>query len=176
VLQRAVKRFAELAAVEFAVIEVSLCFSRVFSLVIQAPVVFERGPALLASSELANDLAVEVSAELSIPRDWLTEDFRLSLIEARAKLRPIEVGMAPGLSVSIEADPEHLLAMKLHTGTTVDWTDAIFLIRKMRLRYLAEVERVHGRFCPDCVMPAASRERVRQFLEAKHGRSPFSTV
>lgn len=175
-LGRALNRLGELAAVECAIIEISLCFGRVFALVIQSPVVFGNGPALLASSELAIDLADEVSVELRLPPDWLTEDFRLSLIEARAKLRSIELGTAPALSVSIEADPEHLLAMKLHTGTEADYMDAIFLMRKMRLRYFEEAELIHERFCPNCLMPVATRMWVRQFLEARHGRSPFSDL
>jgi hypothetical protein len=119
--------------------------------------------------DLARELAAQVARERNLPEAWLNDDVRCFLAdnEAKRKLKGDEFG--PGLQVSVPT-AAYLLAMKLRAcrapqpGYGGDREDIRFLVRKMDLSSLADVERIHDRFFPRDTLSDAAIEVVRQAL------------
>jgi hypothetical protein len=149
----ALRRLGELAQAEGIILEVSLYGGAVFSLVYGSRDSTLDVDALVRPTEIARRLAVQVAKELELPEDWLNDQVRFFLSEKEAKRRLKGDEFGPGLQVSVPT-AAYLLALKLRAcrpplpGYAGDYEDIRFLLRKMGLHALAEVELIFDRFFP----------------------------
>lgn len=131
--------------------------------------------AIVHPADVARELAAQVALEQGLPDGWLNDaaGFFLADNEAKRRLKGGEFG--PGLQVSVPTSA-YLLAMKLRAcralqpGYDGDQEDIRFLVQKMDLSSLADVEKIHDRFFPRDVLSETAIEVVRQAIEGK-GRS-----
>jgi len=169
-ITRALRRLGELAQAEGVILEVSLYGGAVFTLVYGSRDSTLDVDALIRPAELARKLALRVGEELGLPDDWINDHVRLFLSEKESKrhLKGDEFG--PGLQVSVPT-AAYLLALKLRAcrpplpGYAGDYEDIRFLLRKMELRSLPEVEAVFDRFFPQDGLSDVQRDVTRQLLK-----------
>jgi hypothetical protein len=169
-ITRALRRLGELAQAEGVVLEVSLYGGAVFTLVYGSRDSTLDVDALIRPTEIASRLASRVGKELGLPDDWINDHVRLFLSEREAKRRLKGDEFGPGLQVSVPT-AAYLLALKLRAcrpplpGYAGDYEDISFLLHKMELRTLPEVEAVLERFFPQDELSDAQREVTRQLLK-----------
>ncbi len=168
-LTRALRRLGELASAEGVVVEISLYGGAVFTLVYGSRDATKDVDALVRPAGIARKLALQVAGELGLPDDWLNDPVRLFLSEKEAKRRLKGDEFGPGLQVSVPT-AAYLLALKLRAcrpplpGYAGDYDDIRFLLRKMELRSLAEVEAAFDRFFPHDALSDVQRDAIRQLL------------
>jgi hypothetical protein len=169
-ITRALRRLGELARAEDVILEISLYGGAVFTLVYGSRDATKDVDALVRPSGIARKLAAQVARELELPGDWLNDRVRLFLAqkEAKRRLRGDEFG--PGLQISVPT-AAYLLALKLRAcrpplpGYAGDYDDLRFLLRKMELRSLPEVEAVLDRFFPQDGLSDVQRDAIKQLLK-----------
>lgn len=167
---RALNRLGELAQAEGLLLEVALYGGAVFTVVYESRVATKDVDAIVRPSEAGRRLARRVTWELDLPEDWLNDDVRqfLAAKEARRRLTGGEFG--PGVVVSVPT-AEYLLALKVNAcraplpGYAGDQEDLLFLLKKMGLKSLAEVEAIYARFFPHDVLPEVNRTVVAALLK-----------
>lgn len=124
--------------------------------------------AVIKPSKAGKLLAAKVAAELGLPEDWLNDDVRrfLAPVEQRRKL-PLEIA---GLRVFV-ATADYLLAMKALAcrqplpGYRGDQEDLEFLIRKLKIRSLDEIQTRIDRFYPDDVLSDDVRLTLQRLIQ-----------
>jgi len=106
-----------------------------------------------------------VAEEQQLPDSWLNDDVKAFLSEEEDKrLAPVAI---EGIRIQIPT-ARYLLALKARAareplpGYDGDRSDLAFLIRKMEIRTLEEVQRIIDSFFPDDVIP----EDKAKYLEA----------
>lgn len=119
------------------------------------------------------ELAAKVAQNLSLHDDWLNDDVIQFLgpmpTEGRKKL---DLGI-PGLSLFV-ATASYLLAMKALScrdplpGYRGDHEDLIFLIRKIGIKSVEEIQEQIDRFFPDEVIPEFNRSTLVTLIEEAH--------
>jgi hypothetical protein len=113
-------------------------------------------------------LAKVVGEELGLPHDWLNDQVRTFLApsEQLGKL-PIDI---PGLHVTAPT-AGYLLAMKalacrsMLPGYSGDQEDLHFLIRKMNIHSVEEIQNQIAPYCPDDVIPAAHKATLQLLIQ-----------
>ena len=169
-ITRALRHLGELAQAERVTLEVSLYGGAVFTLVYGSRDSTKDVDALVRPSEVAKRLAAQVAKELELPEDWLNDQVRQFLAEKEAKRRLEGDEFGPGLRVSVPT-AAYLLALKLRAcrpplpGYVGDYDDIRFLLRKMELRSLPEVEGIFDRFFPQDGFSDTQRDVVEQLLK-----------
>jgi hypothetical protein len=169
-ITRALRRLGELAQAEGVTLEVSLYGGAVFTLVYGSRDSTLDVDAPVRPAEIARRLAIRVGKELGLPEDWINDHVRRFLSEREAKRRLKGDEFGPGLQVSVPT-AAYLLALKLRAcrpplpGYAGDYEDIRFLLHKMELRSLPEVEAVFDRFFPQDELSDARREVTRQLLK-----------
>jgi hypothetical protein len=167
---RALQRLGELAQAEGVTLEVSLYGGAVFTLVYGSRDSTRDVDALVRPAGVARRLAVQVAKELRLPDDWINDHVRLFLSGKEAKRRLEGDEFGPGLRVSVPT-AAYLLALKLRAcrppipGYVGDYDDIRFLLRKMELRSVPEVETVFERFFPGDGLSMDQRDAVGQLLK-----------
>ncbi len=168
-ITRALRRLGELARAEDVTLEVSLYGGAVFTLVYGSRDATKDVDALVHPAEVARRLALRVAKELELPEDWLNDQVRLFLAEKEAKRRLKGDEFGPGLRVSVPT-AAYLLALKLRAcrpplpGYAGDYGDIRFLLQKMDLHSLLDVEEVFDRFFPRDSLSDAQRDVVQQLI------------
>jgi hypothetical protein len=169
---RALRRLGELARAEDVTLEVSLYGGAVFTIVYGSRDSTKDVDAMVRPAEIARRLAARVARELELPEDWLNDHVRLFLSEREAKRRIKGDEFGPGLTVSVPT-AAYLLALKLRAfrpplpGYVGDYGDIRFLLRKMGLRSISEVEAVFDRFFPQDGLSEAQKEVVGQLMDGE---------
>ncbi len=112
--------------------------------------------------------AAQVARELSLPDGWLNNDVKKFF--GRPDRRASQVLDLPGLRVLVAA-PEYLLAMKILADRhDRDRDDVRFLIRRLNLATLEEVERIFAEVYPYDPIPEATRQHIEDILAESQSR------
>ncbi|MCC5850009.1 MAG: hypothetical protein JJU29_18130 [Verrucomicrobia bacterium] len=124
--------------------------------------------AVVRPREPALRLAKQVARELNLPQDWLNDQVRTFLAPAE-QFREIPIDL-PGLHLTAPT-AGYLLAMKslacrnMLPGYEGDIGDLKFLIRKMHIRSVEEIQKHIDRYYADDVMLPPHRETLRLLIE-----------
>ncbi len=169
-INRALRRLAEIADAEKIALEVALCHGQIITVVyaINRDVQTAPGKAVESSARAAA-LVRQVASEQRLPADWLEEDVKFYLALTAARGQPHLQEFGPSLVLSM-AEPEHLLAMKLHlcqghlVPATADHHDLAFLIEKAGLSSMDSVENTYARFFPEHALADEARALVKRML------------
>lgn len=171
-INRALRRLAELADTEKVALEVALCHGQIITVVyaVSRDVQTSSSKAVESSARAAA-LVRQVASEQRLPADWLEEDVKFYLALTAARGQPHLQEFGPSLVLSM-AEPEHLLAMKLHlcqgqvVPATADHHDLAFLLGKAGLESIDSVESTYARFFPEHKLAAETRTLVNRLLPA----------
>lgn len=126
--------------------------------------------ATIHPTEAGLRLAREVGDELGLHRDWLNDDVKAFIAEREEKRTLPDLKEIPGVKIQV-ATAAYLLAMKALAcreplpGHNVDADDLRFLVRKMQIRSVAEVEECVRRFYDDRCLPERNQAVVRRIIE-----------
>lgn len=167
---RALNRLGELAQANRLTLEVALYGGAVFTVVYGSRESTKDVDAIVRPSEPAHQLALQVAREQDLPEDWLSDDVRQFLAAKEEKRQLTSEEFGPGLVVSVPT-AAYLLAMKVHAcrpalpGYAGDQEDILFLVRKMGLRTLGEVDEVYHRFFPRDELDDRSRLAIEAIVE-----------
>ena len=118
--------------------------------------------AIVRPPEVGRRLAAKVAKERGWPESWLNDDVKqfVSTMETRQRWSPPGL-KADALKIS-RPTAKYLLAMKVMAcrkvlpGHPGDEADIAFLLRKMHIQKLAEIEKFIDQYFPDTVLPAAT--------------------
>ena len=169
---RALNRLGALAQAKELTLEVALYGGAVFTVVYGSRESTRDVDAIVHPSEPAQQLARQVAREQDLPEDWLSDEVRQFLATNEAKRRLASEEFGPGLTVSVPT-AAYLLAMKVHAcrpalpGYAGDQEDILFLLRKMELKTLDQIEEVYHKFFPRDELD----DRRRLALEAILGKA-----
>lgn len=125
--------------------------------------------AVLNPSEAGKKLAASAARRLDLHDDWLNDDVKQFLgPDPRAGRRALDLGI-PGLKVYV-ATAGYLLAMKTIAcrrplpGYRGDQDDLLFLIRKIGIRSVDEIQERLDRFFPDAVIDPRNIETLEALI------------
>jgi hypothetical protein len=167
---RALNRLGELAQAQGLNLEVALYGGAVFTVVYGSRDSTKDVDAIVQPGEIARRFALQVAREQGLPEDWLSDQVRQFLAAREEKRRLASDDFGPGLSVSVPT-AAYLLALKVRAcraplpGYAGDQEDILFLVRKMELRSLGQVEEVYHRFFPRDEIDDRSRLSIEAILE-----------
>lgn len=112
-------------------------------------------------------LAAIVAKELDLPDDWLNDQVRTFLAPSE-QLRNLPIEL-PGLQLTAPT-AGYLLAMKALAcrsqlpGYTGDLDDLRFLIRKMDIHSVSEIQDWIDKYYPDDIIPSPQKETLRLLI------------
>jgi hypothetical protein len=130
--------------------------------------------ALLKPKEIGERLAAQTARDLDLPDDWLNskvEQFLSPKVEAKRCLAEIEE--ATGLIVHVPS-AEYLLAMKALAcrrpigAYRGDLDDLAFLIRKMKISTIDQIQKAIDRFYPDDIVRPQDRAILQSLIDENH--------
>lgn len=126
--------------------------------------------AILNPGELGRKLVVQVAKNLSLHDDWLNSDVAQFLgPNPKAGRRKLELSIS-GLNVHV-ATANYMLAMKALScrdplpGYRGDHEDLVFLIRKIGIQTVEEIQGRIDAFFPDEVIPEVKRVTLEHLIE-----------
>ena len=166
----ALNRLGELAQAQGLTLELALYGGAVFTVVYGSRASTKDVDAIVRPGDVAKKLALQVAREQGLPEDWLNDNVRLYLAEKEAKKRLALEEFGPGLTVSVPT-AKYLLAMKVQAcraplpGYASDQEDILYLVRKMGLKTLGEVEDIYHKFFPRDELDDRRRLTVEAILE-----------
>ncbi len=122
-----------------------------------------------------NQLAAIVAKRLGLHEDWLNEDVRKFLgPDPREGRRELDLNI-PGLKIFV-VTANYLLAMKAIAcrrplpGYRGDQEDLLFLIRKLEIKSVDEIQQRLDRYFPDELITEENRLVLESLIEeARHG-------
>jgi hypothetical protein len=128
--------------------------------------------AILVPREEGERLVRKVAAELELEEDWLNANVRIFLSpKVEAKRRLAEIEALTGLIIQVPT-AKYLLAMKAlacrkSIGTYPgDMEDLSYLIKKMEIRSVEEIQAVIDVFYPDDVIRPNDAHRLKAIIES----------
>ncbi len=114
----------------------------------------------------------KVSNELNLPDDWLNDDVR-QFLAPKGTMRELPLDL-PGIKVTAPT-ASYLLAMKALAGRRPlpgyagDEADLRFLIRKMKIKSVDEVQAHIDRYYPDDLPSESARAMIAQIIREEFG-------
>lgn len=167
-IMRALRRLGELALAEGLTLEICLYGGTALMLAYGNRTATRDVDASINPREHGMRLAKIVAVELGLPDDWLNDQMKVFFapIGARRTL-PLDI---PGLKLYI-ATASYLLALKAlacrlpNPRRRGDLEDLKFLIHKMKITSLDEIQRHIDRFYPDDVPTPAQQEIMKGIIE-----------
>ena len=173
-IETALARLADLARQEGIRLEMTLYGGAVMLLAYDARQVTKDVDAIVYPPEVARRLAARVAREQGWSEDWLHDDVRPFVSQRETKhVLQVPAASAAGLHVT-RPTAHYLLAMKVMAcrkplpGHPGDRADLEFLIRKLRLKAVDQIETIVNRYFPDTVLPDATRQVLTALLDP-HG-------
>ncbi|MFP4166048.1 MAG: hypothetical protein ACLFUF_02650 [Opitutales bacterium] len=170
----ALRRLGQLAEAQSIKLEISIYGGSAFLLAYNSREGTKDIDALLKPREEGERLATRVARELDLPEDWINRNvvqFISPKIESKRRLAAIEE--ATGLIVHVPT-ADYLLAMKAlacrrpigeYRG---DLDDLDFLIRKMKIRSLDQIQEAVDRFYPDDLIRPQDRALLQTLIDQNH--------
>jgi len=171
---QALQRLGELARLNDTRLEISIYGGCAFLLAYNSREATKDVDALLVPRELGNRLVLQVSVEFGLPEDWLNSNvaqFISPKIESKRRLAEIEE--RTGLIIHVPT-AEYLLAMKALAcrrpigSYRGDIDDLAFLIRKLNIRSLDEIQNAVERFYPDDIIRLQDRPLLESLIKNAH--------
>jgi hypothetical protein len=168
-LTRALRRLSELATAEGVVLELALYGGAVFTLVYGSRESTKDVDGILKPADVGARLVRQVAGEQNLNEKWLNDDVRQFLSHRGEQRSFPSQDFAPGLKISI-ATAAYLLALKLNAcrrplpGYPGDEADIRFLLEKLKLASLEQVEELHGRFFPGEGLHSRAIDVIQDFL------------
>ena len=172
---RALTRVGELCAAAGIKAEIAIYGGTVMMIAYDCRKATKDVDAIFHPAEEIAPLIRRVAIELKLPEDWMNSGVKtfVGTREARVGFPELQI---PGLVLTRPA-PEYLLAMKCLAARlptmfrTGDVTDIKFLIRKLRLRSIKEVDAIVGDYYGDRRLENGKRWLVEKLItEANHER------
>jgi hypothetical protein len=167
----ALRRLGELAQQQGIRLEISLYGGAVMLLAYDSRAVTKDIDAILKPRLEGEKLAAQVAAELDLPEDWLNQDVVQFISPTKEEKRRL-VGIEEATGLIVHAPTaRYLLAMKALAcrrpigAYQGDLADLRFLIRKMGLQTVEEIQQAVDAFYPDDVIPPADRRLLQSLLE-----------
>ncbi len=171
-------RLSELAQKENVILEVSLYGGALMMLVYDARQTTKDVDAIIRPPEVGRRLAATVAQERGWHDDWINDDVKqfVSMVETRDVWAPPGLN-APAINIT-KPTAKYLLAMKVMAcrrslpGYGGDEADIAFLLKKMSIKNVSEIESIVDKYFPDIVLPAATVVVLEKLLTSPHEQSP----
>jgi hypothetical protein len=165
-------RLSEFAQKEGVTLEVSLYGGALMMLAYDAREATKDVDAIIRPPDVGRRLAAKVAQERGWHDDWLNDDVKqfVSTVETRDAWTPPGLN-APAIKIT-KPTAKYLLAMKVMAcrrslpGYPGDEADIAFLLKKMAVKSVGEVERIVDKYFPDTVLPAATLAVLEKFISA----------
>ncbi len=174
VLLQALRRLGDLAGAEGIRLEISIYGGAVFLLAYNSREATKDIDALLYPREEGERLAARVARELGLPEDWINADVAQFISPKReSKRRLADIEDATGLIVHVPS-AQYLLAMKALAcrrpigAYRGDIDDLAFLIKKMDVNSVEQIQEAVDRFFPDDVIRAQDRALLQSLINESH--------
>jgi hypothetical protein len=155
-LIRALSRLGELAQEQGAKLEVCLYGGAVMMLAYNGRAITKDVDAVIQPSDLGQKLARRVGEELDLPERWINDDVKAFLAPSgQTHVLPWD---GPGIALTAPT-AGYLLAMKALAcrqalpGHQGDLDDLRFLIQKIDIRSVEEIQNTIDKYYPDDVIP-----------------------
>jgi hypothetical protein len=167
----ALKHLGELAQAEGIRLEISIYGGAAFVLAYNSREATKDIDAIFHPKESGERLIAQVSRDLNLPEDWLNSEvfqFVSPKIEAKRHLSKIEE--ATGLIVQVPT-AEYLLAMKALAcrrpigAYRGDIDDLSFLIRKMKLTSIEQIQNAINRFYPNDILQPSHQLLLQTLID-----------
>lgn len=172
-VEKALRRLGELAAADEIQLEIALYGGTAMMLAYDRRVITRDVDAVVIPSNVAERYIRQVAQELSLHEKWLNDDVRVYL-GARGQTRPLEkFSDSPGLRINV-ATAGYLLAMKALAcrdalpGYEGDLADLEWLIRKMKIRSVEEIQEYIDRYYEDDAIALDKVKILRQMIAKVH--------
>lgn len=167
-IHQALKRLAELGRESDLEIELNIYGGSAMILAYDLGKRTKDVDAIFRPREEVLRLALQVAEELDLEESWLNDDVRFfaAPIEAKRKL-PLDL---EGLRIQVPT-AAYLLAMKARAarrplpGYEGDYGDLRFLIKKLEIKSLDELQERIDRFFPDDVISSEKAEFIAEIIE-----------
>lgn len=174
VIMRALTRLGELSEQEGIKLELCIYGGAAMLLAYDSRTITKDVDAVICPSDAGVRLVRAVAGELDLPEDWLNDQVKI-FVAPKEGLRelPLEV---PGLAVTVPT-ASYLLAMKALAcrnplpGYEGDIADLRFLLTKMKIKTVDEVQEHIDRYYPDDVVLPADAAQIKLLIdEVKYGQ------
>jgi len=168
---KALQRLGELAQAKGIRLEISIYGGSAFLLAYNSREGTKDIDGILIPKEEGEHLAAQVARELDLPADWINANVaQLISTKKESKRRLSEIEEATGLVVHVPT-AEYLLAMKALAcrrpigAYRGDLDDLEFLIRKLKIRALDEIQSAIDRFYPDDLIRLQDRALLQSLID-----------
>ncbi|MEO0509069.1 MAG: hypothetical protein AAF065_04300 [Verrucomicrobiota bacterium] len=168
---RALQRLGELAQDQQIEIELSIYGGCAMMLAFDRRAMTRDVDAIFHPAETVRPLIEQVASEMQLPEEWLNDDVRQFLAPAGA-MRTLPLDL-PGLKVTTPT-ASYLLAMKALAGRRAlpgyegDEADLRYLIRKMKIQSVDEVQEHIDRYYPDDLPTESARAMIAQIIREEN--------
>lgn len=165
---RALTRLGELAQDQGLTLEVSLYGGALMMLAYDARAVTKDVDAIVHPSAVGRKLVAQVGQEMGLPENWLNDQVKMFLAPSQ-QLRSIP-WEGPGIQLTAPTTG-YLLAMKALAcrnplpGYEGDIGDLRFLIRKMEISSVDEIQAYIDRYYPDDVITSEQRLLLETLIQ-----------
>jgi hypothetical protein len=167
-IMRALRRLGELAFAEGLTLEICLYGGTAFMLAYGNRTATQDVDATIKPKEVGLRLVASVAHDLELPPKWFNDDMWAFFAPLGAKRKlPLDI---PGLKLYV-ATASYLLALKAlacrepRPGRRGDLEDLKFLIHKMEIRSVNEIQRHIDRFYPDDVPTEKAKELLQTIID-----------
>ena len=174
-IRRALVRLGELADAEGIKLEVCVYGGAALMLAYDARTITKDVDAVVRPSDVAQRLARRVADELELPEVWINDDVKM-FVAPREGLRTLPWDSV-GIAITVPT-ASYLLAMKALAcrkalpGYEGDIADLRFLLRKMEITSVSQVQQHIDRYYPDDVIRAEDEALIAELIEeVRRGQS-----
>ncbi|MEX2608023.1 MAG: hypothetical protein WD708_11820 [Kiritimatiellia bacterium] len=168
VLSKALERLGELAVQSGLTLEVCLYGGALLMLAYDSREATKDVDAIVRSRDAGFKLASQVGREFQLPENWLNDDVKLFLAPHEQTCYLPQQFRGLHLTAPTAG---YLLAMKALACRSVlpgyegDQEDLKFLIRKMGIKSVGEIQAAIDRYYPDDVLPAHDRAVLTELIK-----------
>ena len=169
----ALRRLGELAGEDGIRLEVSLYGGTVFLLAYESREATRDVDGLLHPREEGEKMIAQVAREMDLPEDWLNGNVAQFVSpKGETKRRLVDIENETGLILHVPT-ARYLLAMKALAcrrpigAYQGDVDDLRFLLQKMKIKSVDEIQEVVDSYYPDDVIRAEDRILLQSLLEEK---------
>jgi hypothetical protein len=173
-LIKALVRMGELAVKSDIKLEMCIYGGAAMMLAYNSRAITKDVDAIVQPSKLAAKLAKQVAKEMQLSENWLNNEVKMFVApKEQTRLIPWE---APGIVLTAPT-AAYLLAMKALAcrmplpGYQGDFDDLRFLIRKLNIRSVDEIQEQIDRYYPDDVMPKSDVAVLQKLIDEVHNES-----
>jgi hypothetical protein len=172
-VMRALRRLGELAQAREIEVEISIYGGCAMMLAFDRRAITRDIDAVFHPTSDVEGLITQVGTEMQLPEEWLNDDVRQFLAPVGA-MRALPLDL-PGLKITTPT-ASYLLAMKALAGRTAlpgydgDEADLRFLIRKMKIRTIDQVQKHIDQYYPDDLPSESARAMIIQIIREENSK------